>query len=174
LKLANFCNCFAVRGGKVQEIFASMIGRELFIGKLTGGKECPSYFIGNIMATKSHRVWSREQVSFLSDVIATGVCEESSAVQECKGPTEAEGELKSTIETTFLVSHTFKGKVPEGAKVVVRHYCSAGPNEGAPTEPVQASKGQTYLLFLRSNGQDSFEPTSGALDPSISICNRET
>jgi hypothetical protein len=126
------------------------------------------------MATKSHRVWSREQVSFLSDVIATGVCEQSSPVQEGKNLIETEGEPKSTIETTFLVSHTFKGKIPEGAKVVVRHYCSTGAHEGAPSESVPAAKGQTYLLFLRSNGQDSFEPTSGALDPSVSICNPET
>jgi len=120
-------------------------------------------------ASKLHRYWTREQISFLSDVIAAGVLVRSDRFEE----TTISGRVNSSpmrgVEYTFLVSQIFKGDAPPDGKVVVRHYDSAAQIEAAASVECPGNERRNYLLYL-TQFKDKFIPTSGVTEPSVSIC----
>jgi len=121
------------------------------------------------MPTRSHRIWTQEQINFLSDIIAAGVWENAYRVEKGGAEQNPNNPGESGVEITFSISQTFKGRVPTDGKLVVRHYCSDEESARLSALNLEAAKGDTYLLFLRNNGQGEFEPTSGTLEPSISL-----
>ncbi len=112
------------------------------------------------------RSWTQEELNFFSDVIATGTLLETKELDPvATRPAAQDAKLPEIeTETTFLISQSFKGTLPQNAKVVVRH--SPLPGAGSETAPGQTNR---YLLYLKKDHDNSFEPTSGKITPVISI-----
>jgi len=121
------------------------------------------------MSSKLHRHWTREQVSFLSDMIAAAVLVKTDLFEDDTISGAADLSPMRGVERTFLVSQIFKGEAPPDGKLVVRHYDSApqiGPAASAEYHDGDCSR---YLLYL-THFEGSFVPSSGVTEPSISIC----
>ena len=115
------------------------------------------------------RCWTQEQISFLSDVIASATLLQTERLEALEGFEKWEGVGVRAVEMTFSVSRTFKGKVPPDSKIVVRYYeppGSKGPESWIETD---AEATQTYLLYLLQEANNRFAPTSGSMEPRMCI-----
>ena len=110
------------------------------------------------------RSWTQEELNFFSDVIAMGTMVETKHLNTVETPPATREARQIETETTFLISQSFKGTIPQNAKVVVRH--SPLPNTASGVDNGQTRR---YLLYLKKDDNDSFEPTSGKIAPVISI-----
>jgi hypothetical protein len=111
----------------------------------------------------SHRgQWSQEQINFLSEVIATGVLVKTDRSDDPAVATAREVSRHGEVESTFLVQEAYKGEIPSGEKIVVRHL----DGSDAAEHPHEGAK---YLLYLKIGMNDRFEPTTGVQEPSVSI-----
>src|SRR6266850_2567515 len=106
------------------------------------------------------RSWTQEELNFFSDLIATGSVVTAKEIEARPQPAESETAHLRRIQITFRISETLKGMVDTDSSVVVDHYCvadSGGPLDGSDTN--------TYRLYLKKQGDERFEPTSGQMDP---------
>jgi len=104
------------------------------------------------------RCWTQEQISFLSDVIATGMVLKSEPLRETA---VFEKNAGLCVEITFAVSQLFKGKIPSDGTIVVRCFLPAANFNAAGNGP--------YLLYLMKDGANCFRPTTGPKQTSLSI-----
>jgi len=115
------------------------------------------------------RCWTQEQISFFSDVIASGTLLETERLGRIEGFEHWDAVGVRVVEMTFSVSQTFKGTVPPDGKIVVRYY------EAAQAEPLESSieadgaATQSYLLYLLEEANNRFAPTSGPMDSRMCI-----
>ncbi len=109
------------------------------------------------------RRWTQEQINFLSDIVATGTLLKVELLAEsapfCAG---------NEVHITFLVSESFKGIIPLDRKLIVRQQIAQTEASAAAVE-TKFCKGDTYLLYLRSDLDGRFQPTSGPAQPEMSI-----
>src|SRR3954470_24119350 len=110
------------------------------------------------------RSWTQEELNFFSDLIATGSVVTAKEIEEKPQAAESETSQFRRIQITFRISETLKGKVSTDSSVVVDHYCLA---DGA--RPIADSDTNIYRLYLKKRDDERFEPTSGQMEPGISI-----
>jgi hypothetical protein len=120
-------------------------------------------------ASKLNRHWTREQISFLSDMIAAAVLVKTDRFEE--GTISGGADLPPVrgVERTFVVSQIFKGEAPPDGKVVVRHYDSAAEIGPVASADCNDDERSNYFLYLK-HFNDKFVPTSGMEEPSVSVC----
>jgi len=109
------------------------------------------------------RSWTQEQINFLSDVIAIGTLLKAECLGEvapfCAG---------NEVQITFLVSENFKGRTPADGKLTVRQQI-AHTEASAVSADTKFCRGDTYLLYLMSDLDGKFQPTSGPAQSELSI-----
>ena len=105
------------------------------------------------------RCWTQEQISFFSDVIATGTVQKTTSLQDAS--LSSERAPLCGVEITFAVSQLFKGKIPSEAAIVVRSLL--------PLTNAGALEHGAYLLYLTQDGPSRFQPTSGFEQAALSI-----
>jgi len=115
------------------------------------------------------RCWTQEEINFLSDVIATGRFVHSAGLSENALGEGLETKPESDFETTFVVSQVYKGTIPLHGKLIVRHPFGAQASASRLLVEFDSSEGDSYLVYLRSDANDRFEPTSGPTAPEMSI-----
>src|SRR5258707_14781481 len=116
----------------------------------------------------SHREqWSQEQINFLSEVIATGVLVKTHRSSDPSVATAGEVSQYGEVESTFLVQQAYKGEIPSGKKVVVRHMDASNPRSTTSPNAVHPDQGAQYLLYLKIGMNGRLEPTSGVQEPSV-------
>ena len=118
----------------------------------------------------SHRdQWSQEQINFLSEVIATGVLVKTDRSDDPTVATAREVSRYGEVESTFLIQEAYKGEIPSGEKIVVRHLDASDPRIATYPSAEHPDEGAKFLLYLKIGMNDRFEPTTGVQEPSVSI-----
>jgi hypothetical protein len=109
------------------------------------------------------RSWTQEQINFLSDIVATGTLLKAEFLADdapfCAG---------SEVQITFLVSESFKGTIPADGKLIVRQQI-AQTEAWTGSAEAKFCEGDTYLLYLTSDIDGRFQPTSGPTQPEMSM-----
>lgn len=115
------------------------------------------------------RCWTQEQISFFSDVIASGTLIETQRLGRLEGFENWEDVGLRAVEMTFSISHTFKGDVPPDAKIVVRYY--EVPQVGSLERSIDtnAAGAQKYLLYLLQEANNRFALTAGPTEVRLCI-----
>ena len=114
------------------------------------------------------RCWTQEQISFLSDVIASATLLQTKHLGALEGFESWEAVGVRAIEMTFSVSRTFKGKVPPDSKIVV--HCYEAPQARRLETAIEADQAtQSYLLYLLQEANNRFVPTSGSMQARMCI-----
>ena len=115
------------------------------------------------------RSWTQEQISFLSDVIASGTLLQTQRLGALEGFEKWEGVGLRAVEMTFSVSRTFKGEVPPEGKIVVRYYEAPANRDAESAMEADEEGTQSYLLYLLEEANNRFVPTSGPMEARVCI-----
>jgi hypothetical protein len=138
------------------------------------GRSVHSYSLFLFMTSSiPARTWTQEQLNFYSDMIATATVVESKPLDEIALWHGFDGTQFRGIETTFSVLKAFKGKVRSDETVVVHHYRLENQETVATDslllQTFDSAVMNTYLLYLRNDSGQRFQPTSGQSLQGMSI-----
>src|SRR5258705_10783481 len=119
------------------------------------------------------RTWTQEQLNFFSEIIATAIVLDSKALTE--GPLSHGSHRNGFhgMETTFSILKTFKGNAPSNGRVVVHHYSLSNEESdeinSSLLQTFDSGTMHTYLLYLRKDSDQRFQPTCGENLQGLSI-----
>lgn len=115
------------------------------------------------------RCWTQEQINFLSDVIATATFVNSAPPAENSLAGVADTASGPPVEVTFVISKIHKGAAPLDGKLIVRYPFGLQPEAAHLSVGFYSKEGDSYLLYLKTDTNNRFQPTSGPTAPEMSI-----